>query len=199
MNLQDIPYDVSYSIDDSLKERANNPDAMQEAVVWLEARLADEQDTHEQMTLYSTIGALCRVLGRLDEAEAYINMAITASNHLRDRSAQLRNLIRLAQVYQCRQDYMLADRLYNQVIMACVTDPDATVRPFQNPFKNGLDFAYQHLGKSKFEQADYENAYRLFEKALAIRQLKRETELIESTQYAMEICKRFIPAETANS
>ena len=140
--MKDIPYDIDFSFDENLREIPKDPAAMREAIAHLETRLIEEsQDDYERMRLSGIVGTLHRILGDYDMAEEHINSAIAASNNLRDRRAQLRNLLRLAQVYQMRQQYNLADRIYKQVIEACETGRDPNNPNYNNPFMTDLDTA----------------------------------------------------------
>lgn len=64
------------------------------------------------------------------------------------------------------------------------------VREFHNQADKSLqdieDFLYQHMGKNKLDQGEYEEALAHFYKALEIRLVKNNSELIESTQLAID-------------
>ena len=123
-------------------------------------------------------------------AEEHINAAIASSNNLRDRRAQLRNLMRLAQVYQYRQQYDLADRIFKQVIQLVEASRDATQPDRNNLLVIELDMVYHEYGKCLFDQGDYEIALHLFEKALKIREYKQDEVLIASSQHAIQITNK---------
>ncbi len=192
--MNDIPYNIDYSYDDSLREIPQDQEDMQRAVDHLETRLIEEsQDDYERMRLSGIVGSLYRILGDYDMAEEHINAAIASSNNLRDRRAQLRNLMRLAQVYQFRQQFDLADRIFKQVIEACEASIDSSNPNSANPFMTDLDSAYQHYGKCLFDQGDYDLALHMFEKALKIRDRKQDQFLIESTKHAIRITQEKLP------
>ena len=58
-----------------------------------------------------------------------------------------------------------------------------------------MDFAYQHAGKNKFDQGKYTEALNLFQKALEIRFIKNDRELIDSTQLALKITRKKLGIE----
>ncbi|MCM3342127.1 hypothetical protein M3650_26765 [Paenibacillus sp. MER TA 81-3] len=89
------------------------------------------------------------------------------------------NRIRLANTYQWNKEFQKS----NEIL-------DVLVREFHNQADESLqdieDFLYQHMGKNKFEQGEYEEAPAHFYKALEIRLVKNNSELIESTQLAID-------------
>lgn len=189
--MSDIPFNINYQFDENLREVPENPDDMHAAIDYLETRLIeDSQDDYERMRLSGIVGALYRILGNYSMAEEHINSAIASSNNLRDRHAQLMNLIRLATVYHWRGDYDLADRIYTQVIMACEVNYEVQNPIIRNHLKNDLDAAYYNYAKCKFDQSDYESALHLFEKALAIREEKGEVSLIMETERAIQTTRK---------
>lgn len=52
------------------------------------------------------------------------------------------------------------------------------------------DFYFQHLGKLLFDKCEYEKALEYFDKALALRTKKANSELILSTEFALKITKQ---------
>jgi tetratricopeptide (TPR) repeat protein len=186
--MTDIPYNIDFTFDNNLREIPENPEDMIRAIDYLETRLIEEsQDDYERMRLSGMVGTLYLILGDDEMAEEHINTAIASSNNLRDRQAQLRNLMRLAQVYQFRKQFMLADRIFKQVIQAYEASRDASHPNRNSIFMTDLDMAYQQYGKCLFDQGDYEIALHMFEKALNIQQHKQGHFSIASTQHAIQV------------
>jgi tetratricopeptide (TPR) repeat protein len=186
--MNDIPYNIDFSFDDNLREVPKDPKDMHRAIDYLEVRLIEEsQDDYERMRLSGIVGTLYLILGDYEMAEEHINGAIASSNNLRDRRSQLHNLMRLAQIYQYRQHYDLADRIFKQIIQACEASRDATNPNRNNPFIKELDIVYHEYGKCLFDQGDYEIALHLFEKALKIRQFHNDPALIALTEHAIRV------------
>ena len=187
-SMNDIPYNIDFTFDDNLREKPQDPEDMHRAISFLETRLIEEsQDDYERMRLSGIVGTLCLILGDYEMAEEHINSAIASSNNLRDRHAQLRNLMRLAQIYQYRKLYDQADRIFKQVIQACEANRDATNANRNSPYITDLDMVYHEYGKCLFDQGDYEIALHLFEKALKIRQFRDDATSIASTEHAIRI------------
>jgi tetratricopeptide (TPR) repeat protein len=186
--MNDIPYNIDFTLDNNLREIAKDPEDMHRAIDHLETRLIEEsQDDYERMRLSSITGTLYLILGDYEMAEEHVNMAIASSNNLRDRRAQLRNLMLLAQVYQFRKHFDLADRIFKQIIQACEANRDASQPNRKNLFISDLDTAYHQYGKCLFDQGDYEIALHMFEKAFRIREQKQDESLIASTQHAIQV------------
>lgn len=186
--MNDIPYNIDFTFDNNLREIPSDAEDMHRAIDYLETRLIEEsQDDYERMRLSGIVGSLYLILGDFRMAEEHINAAIASSNNLRDRRAQLRNLMRLAQVYQYRQHYHLADRIFKQVMQAVEASRDATHADRNNPLVTELDMVYHEYGKCLFDQGDYEIALHLFEKALKIRQFKNDDASVASTQHAIQM------------
>lgn len=189
--MTDIPYNIDVLLDDKLREVPENPDEMRRAIDHLETRLIEEsQDDFERMRLSGIVGMLHCVLGDYKMAEEHINMAISASNNLRDRRAQLRNLMRLAEIFQMRQQYSVADRIFKQVIDAIETSRDANSPNQHNPFMTDLDTAYFKYGVCLFDQGIFDIALLMFDKSLKIRERKNDTYLINTTQHAINITRQ---------
>jgi tetratricopeptide (TPR) repeat protein len=58
----------------------------------------------------------------------------------------------------------------------------------KNELKYYLDVALQHLGKVYFVMKEYQRALSLFHQALELRRQKKDQNLIESSETAIEIC-----------
>ncbi|MDJ0634958.1 MAG: tetratricopeptide repeat protein [Xenococcaceae cyanobacterium MO_188.B29] len=94
-----------------------------------------------------------------------------------DQRLKTKSQIRLAHVYQWQQDYRISEKLFTEAIASCQQNPH---------LKCYLDFAYQHMGKCKFDRQLYEEARYYFEQALSLRLIKGDRSLIDSTRLALE-------------
>ena len=143
------------------------------------AKLANIEDPTEKVRIKGTIGVYCRLLGRLDEAESYLTEALS----LIERNKLSQNLwvqqaIRRAHVAQWKQQFPQAEAMFLKAVSICETDPTCS---------EYLDFAVQHLGKCYFDQHQYARALKCFERALEIRRYKKISDLISSSEFAIEI------------
>jgi len=178
---------ITYHIDENLREVFDNPAEVANHINHLQAQAAQEQDHFLQMQMYGELGIYCRILGQLDDAESYIYAAISLAHELLDKQARLVNLMQLAQIHQWRGDFPACDRILEQVIDACEAYRDASRPEQENPFNIYLDQAYHHLGLSKLDQGSYDLAADLFQAALDIREDKGDSDAIKASQYALAV------------
>lgn len=173
-----IPFDVSFHFDNHLREVPNSPEDMQWAVKFLQMELATEEDIHQQIYLYGLLGFYARILCDFSLAQVALTSAISLSETLQDERLKTVNQIRLAHLYQWQQRFEESDRLFQELLERCQNHPE---------LESYLDFIYQHMGKSKFDQGRYSEAEEYFRQALTIRLRKGGRELINSTEFALKI------------
>ncbi|BAZ49167.1 hypothetical protein NIES4103_17780 [Nostoc sp. NIES-4103] len=178
----DILFDVSFHFDDNLHEVPNSPAEMQQAVKFLQSQLNDSaNDTQQQISLNGLIGSYARILRDFSTAKLALTSALELCSSINDKRLKVINLIRLGHLYQWQQEYSLSETLFFDAIAQCINNPE---------LESYLDFAYQHIGKCKFDQAQYEQAQFYFEKALELRKFKNNQLLIDSTQLALDTVKQ---------
>ncbi len=184
MTAQQPSYDLSYHFDANLRDLPNSPAEMRAYTSSLEKQLgAHDLPIDERLRLLGTVGVYLRMLGDLDQAARYLESAITVAGQANNRNSHLANSLRLAHVYQWQGRFDEADAIFIDSIARCCTDPDLHIY---------LDFAYQHYGKSLFDQGRFDAAERAFTEALILRQAKGDDFLIESTAYALEITRSWL-------
>lgn len=176
MRPSDIPYDVGFHFDENLREVSDSPADMQRAVTFLEDRLSVANDD-EAGDILGLLGVYSRILGDLEAAERYLTRAVDLTRVQGKPRAVVANELRLAHVFQWQRSFAKADQLYEDVIHRCVRDADLGVY---------LDFAWQHYGKSLFDQGRYDEAAECFEHALDIRLPAGNQDLIASTRLALD-------------
>lgn len=182
MQPDDIPFDVSYYFDDNLHDTPNAPEEMRQAVALAQARVAnDSHDQRERIRLLGLIGVYARMLRDFATAQTALTDAVALSDQLGDERLRVVNVIRLAHVYQWRQEFMTSEQLFAEAVACCKANSELA---------GYLDFAYQHLGKCKFDQARYDAAEQAFTQALDLRLRKGDQALIESTQLALDVTRR---------
>jgi len=173
-------YNLSTHFDPTtLRDIPDDPAAMQEAVRDMEDWLTERHlyTTPQIITIMGRLGVYLRILGKLDDAQSYLETAAALSDEVADSKSALINRIRLAHVYQWQHRYDLADPIFQDCITLCETNPT---------LQHYLDFSYQHYGKSLFDQARYQEAASFFQAALDLRLQKGDMELIESTELALK-------------
>jgi tetratricopeptide (TPR) repeat protein len=177
-------YNLSYHFDADLRDVPDAPDDMRAYIDAVQEQLASEGlPSAEQLRLLGTIGVYVRMLGELDWAVECLQTALALAEQIRDKNSFLANKLRLANVYQWQRRFEEADSLFTDAIALSRDDPDLS---------DYLDFAYQHYGKSLFDQGRFPEAERAFLEALILRQAKGDDTLIQSTQYALEVTRSWL-------
>ena len=172
---------------DALQEIPASYSGTFEHLVHLEARIAIETDGHTRMTQLREAANMRRVLGDLDRADSHANAALAASNDLRDKQARILNLLSLARIQQARGDYLLADRICEQIILACEARYDAAQPGVRNSMAAFLDQAYHCYGLSHYHQGNYVLARLYFERALILRCNQDDEAIIQESIHALAI------------
>lgn len=188
--MKNLPFDVSSHFDQNLRDIPNSPTDMGKAVNFLKLQLQNNDlEASQKLQIMGLIGVYSRVLHDFTNARHYLTEAVALSEQSGNEKSQISNQIRLAHVYQWEENYAVSDRMFSDAIKKCQTHPQ---------LKQYLDFAYQHAGKNKFDQGKYTEALNLFQKALKIRLIKSDRELIDSTQLALEITQDKLGLETGD-
>jgi tetratricopeptide (TPR) repeat protein len=177
MNIDQIPYNMNYMIDEDLREKPEDRQEMLAGVQYLKKHF--HQSPSAQTA--GLIGVYCRMTKQLTEAEAYLQQAQALHTASSRKQSVIVNQIRLAHVYQWQGRFTEADRLFISAIRQIEQDSD---------LEGYLDFAYQHYGKNLFDQHRYKEALQCFNRALAIREDKADPSLTASTQQAIEQTNR---------
>lgn len=175
--------DLTYHFDSNLRDIPNNPDDMKAQVDALESQLASTDAAEDQLSILGTIGVYARMLDDLTKAEHTLLAALTIAQRTNNRSSYVANSLRLANVLQWQTRFTEADAIFTSIINLCRTDSNLA---------HYLDFAYQHYGKSLFDQQRYAEAERAFNSALMLRQGKDDQSLIDSTQFALETTRSWL-------
>ena len=105
-------------------------------------------------------------------------MAIDLNKKTGNIIGKLINRIRLANTFQWQKNFSKSNLIFNEIEeeLSCIE---------KGSFKNYEDFLFQHIGKNKFDQNNYEEALYYFNKAIMIRLEKGDQELIDSTNLAI--------------
>lgn len=157
-----------YLDDDRVRERiAQNLDRL------LEAR--DDGDVVERLQLLGRIGNDQRSLGNLTEAEMFLTEAVALARTLGARRHEAANLIRLATARQYGGQHVEAEAMFREAVALTASGDAADYE----------DFALQHLGKCLVEMGWVEAAIACFDRALVIRWMKADADLIASTEAAL--------------
>lgn len=137
----------------------------------LEATKQDERA--ERSRLYGQQCVLLRLLGDLDEALVAGRLSLRYSGD--DPALITVAGVRLAHVHQWRREYSVADGIFAQAL--------------ESAPEGYRSFAFQHAGKSRYEQGDADTAIRHFENAVRLR-ASGPADLLASAELALEAAQR---------
>lgn len=169
-----MPFDMRFELNEDLREVPINALEFNQGIAFLKNKLKNASSSDKAMIL-SKLGVSLRIIGKLKASKTCLEKAITLTENRRVKFiAQLR----LAQTKQFQKQFEEALLIYEKLAKICLNDSE---------LGDLVDFVYQHLGKCHFDQQAFSNALIYFNKALKIRIKKGKTNLIDSTQLAINI------------
>lgn len=180
MNLSDIPYNLGFCFDDNLREVPFSKIDMVKGIEFLKNQSQSTQDNDKDLAkTYGLIGVYSRIVNNIEDSKKYLSLAIEMNKQSGNHKSLFVNELRLAHTYQWENNYLKSNKLFEKLKEQSENNSE---------HNNYLDFVYQHYGKNLFDQSEYQLALKYFEKALRIRGEKGNQELIDSTEYAINIC-----------
>jgi hypothetical protein len=182
VKVEDIPFNMQYSIDLTLRERAEDVGSMKQGIKFLREKLAEETDDYISAGLLSMIGSYERIVFELSESETALELSIEKYKAAGKKAQALGAKLRLAITYQWKKEFIEADNIF----METITKLENTEEP---KLLHYLNFALQHYAKSLFEQHRNELALENFVAVLEYRLVAGDMKLIEDTQNCIEKTK----------
>lgn len=180
--MKTIPYNMNYNTSDDLREYPEDAEQMRNGVDFLVEEVG-RLDNEVQIALEKgLIGGYYRILGNYNESLEYLEASKTLYKKLDRLDAVVAIDLRIATTYSYMKKYSTADAIFRKWIDAM----RSTKYPQINKY---LDFACQHLGKSRFEQGFFQEALDLLLEAHQERIMKGDIDLIKSTEHAISIVK----------
>ena len=171
-----------YFIDENLQESPKDRALVQDRVAELNALLVDEDNSKNKIRVLGELAFLHRILGEFVSAEkALSNVAEILDHENHETRYQIVNEIRVATLRQWQSRFDEADEIFQRVCDLC---------SIHSQYEDLLDFCLQHQGKNYFDQEKYNSSIECFEKALQLRIVKNDPELIQSTQFALSVARR---------
>lgn len=176
-----LDFNLNYSFGDDLKEIPDDQGQFDQAIEYLKEQLEKESSQLELTKVHSKLGSLLRIRGRLDESLNHHLMAEKILDGLSEPRLAVLNKIRLASTFQFLKSYDQA----TEILKACINSIEGSPES-----SDIIDFAFQHLGKVYFDQREVEKAEVAFLKALEIRKVKGDQELVASTTQALNAIQK---------
>lgn len=179
MKIENIPFEMSYTFDEKLREKPISLAQMKQGITFLKTTLT--HFAHSNISYAKQcglIGVYARIIGNLSESKAYLREAIERYEGSQHTQGIFINKLRLAHVYHWEKDFEKANEIFTELFHMLQ----------QNDLTHYEDFLYQHYGKSKLDEGDSNTALTYFQKALQIRVEKGNEELIQSTELCIQYC-----------
>lgn len=181
-------FDMSFFIDDDLKEVPNNFTDMLKGIEMYKEIVNGEADIHVKGKMLSKLGFYYNTVEMYDESEKNLLNAIMIFNINNDAVNTIIAEIRLSRTFQNKGK--LTDALNILTKLENTVDEDFGLEDYR-------DFIYQHKGKVLYDMEKYDDAIKYFNSAMKIRKKKDNGELISSTQQAIDAVKKKV-RETEN-
>ena len=115
------------------------------------------------------------MLGNLIEAEMFLMEAIALARTGGDKRREAANYLRLAIMRQYNGQHAEAEAMFRETLSLTRSSDTADYE----------DFALQHLGKCLVEMGRVDEAVECFDRALVLRWMKANAEMIASTEHAL--------------
>lgn len=173
-------FDFSYFFDDNLTEVPNNPKSFYEGILHLEKEALNEKNVLKKIRLLSKTGTLCRTYGENLKSEEYLLKALNLTDKSEHTVEYIIANLRLSLTYKKLKKFELSLHLLSE-LESMITKNESVIQY--------MDFVYQHKGKVLFGMNKFSEALAYFEKALKLREIKGDEELISSTEFAIQTTK----------
>lgn len=174
-----------------LKEYPENPSDMADLAnrnhLWISEQMKKPESEWDVVLISNTLGTTagyCRVLNQLDLALEMIETSLSLIDQFDlDVKHFVIQSLRWADILKYKKEFEKAEEIFEDLIVLTRLHPD--VADYE-------DFAHQHLGKLHFDLSEFDDALFNFEKALEIRELKKDSDLLHSTKLAIKITQEKI-------
>lgn len=148
MQVSEIPHDMSFTLDEVLRERPNNRESMSQGLEYIKEFLSKETDPLKRAQLLSLSGIYSRILLELVQSEKALEDAIDIYKANGKKVQGLGAKMRLAVTYTWKKEFGKSDHIFLGTIEKLKATKEAALLKH-------LDYAYLHYGKSQFEQERY--------------------------------------------
>jgi len=174
---------MSYSIGNDLRELPDDIEEYKKGIGYLKEQLEHISDLEKRARCLSMLGVFNRVIGNFDASWQQLKEADTLLSKDLNERLKLVNQLRMAQTLQFQEEHQKAESIYSRL--------EEYINKHLE-YRSLLDFVYQHKGKNYYEQGQLQKALHFIEAAFQIRLEKKEQDLIESSQFAIDVIKKAI-------
>ena len=178
-------FNLNFGYSTDLLEVPEDPQSVSDycdkCVQWINAEMEKNENDWDIKTLVTVLGqvaAYMKMIRDLDSALEFIKTALSLIEQYDFGIKQfVAQSLRWADILRYRGELAESEEIFISILEMC--DQESEVKVYK-------DVALQHLGKLYFDLGEYAEAMNYFEKALAIRKIKKEQSLIDSTVLAIE-------------
>jgi len=182
LNIAEIPFDMSFTLDDVLRERATDRGGMSQGVGHIKEHIDKETDPLKKATLLTLLGVYSRIMMELVESEESLEEAISIYKENNKKSHGLGAKLRLAVTYTWKKEFGKSDHIFLGAI-------DMLKNTQEPALLKHLDYAYLHYGKSLFEQQRYDMALDNFVASYELKIQKGDMNGLDLLQQCIDFTK----------
>lgn len=173
---------MSVTLDNVLRERANDRGSMSQGVGYIKEQLDKETEPLKKAHILSLLGIYSRIMMELVESEEVLEEAISIYKENNKKSHGLGAKLRLGVTYIWKKEFGKGDNIFLTAI--------GKLKNTEEPaLLKHLDFAYLHYGKSQFEQEHYEIALDNFVQSYELKIQKGDLQALETLQQCIDFTK----------
>ena len=172
----------AFSFDENLQEIPNSVKDFNAYIEEVESKLGIIETKERQQAL-ALLGVACRIIRRLDQAEAYLleSLELCSPDNI---VSQINAKTRLAHVYQWKRLFSSSNSIFSDIESNLLAKANN---------QTIIATYWQHRGKNEFDQGNFDKALFYFEKALELRSKGYGApDQLESTKDAIHITKKRI-------
>lgn len=177
-NMANINELIYFDKNEYLREKTTHPLELNKMIDEAKDLLkgSSKDDTYY---FYGVLGNLYRINGQAKKAIIYLTYCLDRAVEERNLTREVVALIRLGEALKYDNNHNQALDKFDKALRICEA----------NKINGYLDFVLQHKGKCLLELARLKDAENCFVKAIELRNRKGETDLIDSTQQAIDLVK----------
>jgi len=184
MKISEIPHCMEYEINEvNLREKAVDIEQMRKGIEFLLNKKENESNQIKKAIIGSLTAVYARLVGEYDTSIKLLNECIVVFTSNGNAARALASKVRLATTLLWNEKFASADKIYKE----CHLEIKQSAEP---SLKSQEDSVLYYLGKCKFEQKQYGLAVDLLVKALELRIIKGDIELIQSTEKSINIARK---------
>lgn len=154
MNVENIPFNMNYFIDQTLHEVAESEEKMRQGINYLKDKIEKTEDELELAVLKSMVGVFYRIVTNFQESILYLVDAFDIFKGLGEKKQMLETKMRLGVSYQYNKQFSKSEAIFCGLLDKLEGKGEKFL-----PFIGKL---YFYMGRNKFDQQHNEKALEYF-------------------------------------